>query len=119
MTCKFTLVKSILCISLLLSAQQIWADKDDWETHKVNCEDPAYSKHPDCDERWQRFKAADCSKPDYKKQPDCLRGNPLMPGDPGHEQYYRQKETILQNKLKAKCKTKKTPEARQACLDNF
>ena len=91
MTSKFTIFKSILCVSLLLSTQQSWAK------HEVDCSSPAYSNLPGCDNR----------------------GDPQMPSAERQEQYRERQDTIRENKAKLACKKKKTPAERQKCLDNL
>ena len=89
MTSKFTIFKSILCVSLLLSTQQSWAERE------VDCSSPAYSNLPGCDNR----------------------GDPQLPSAERQEQYRERRDTILENKAKLACEKKKTPAERQKCLD--
>jgi hypothetical protein len=91
MTCKLTIFRSILCLSLLLFAQQSWSKPD------VDCSDPAYSNLPSCDKR----------------------GEPQMSSAERQEQYRVRQETIRENKAKLACKRKKTPAERQQCLNNL
>lgn len=88
MTCKITFLKSILCVSLLLSAQQSWA---------TDCNDPAYSYLPECDQR----------------------ANPQLSSANQHEKYLDKQDTIRKNKAKLACKKKKTAAERKKCLDNL
>ena len=95
MTCKVTIIKSILCVALLLSMQQSWAK--DGQRDKVDCGNSAYSNLPGCDNR----------------------GSPQIPSAEQQEKYRERQDTIRENRLKLACKKKKTPAERQECLDNI
>lgn len=119
MTCKSTLFKSILCISLLLPIQLGWAaPKNDPEPKDVvDCSDPAYSYLPSCGVG---------ESPQGLSPPDIYnRGTPgFSSGEPPELQNKRDaigernSEKKLE-KMRLACEKKTTPAQREKCLERL